>query len=378
MKRSEGRMKVAAAASVMLALSSAVSAQCLYRWKELAIEPLARTDQAMAYDQVRQEAVVFGGWRPIGSSVETVGETWTLGPGGWTLKTTTGPSARRGARMVFHEAMGVTILHGGGWNIPPMNDTYAWDGTAWTALTTGPARAMYAMAYDSARQRVVLHGGVKGADRHTWYLSGDTFELGPSGWTGASTSGPGMRMWHAMAYDKARQRTVLFGGNSGGTRFDDTWEWDGTAWEQKFPAVRPPARNGHAMVYDELSGKTLMWGGDVSQDAWEWDGTTWTQVEGGGPAALYYVSGAYDTDAQRIVVHGGEGGSSPIQSPGSTWVWERETLADLVPDGQVDFTDYLEFLNLFAIGHPRVDYNHDGTVDFADYLLFLNYFDAGC
>lgn len=52
--------------------------------------------------------------------------------------------------------------------------------------------------------------------------------------------------------------------------------------------------------------------------------------------------------------------------------------ADLNQDGVVDFTDYLEFLNLFDAGDARVDFNHDGVVDFADYLDFLNLFDAGC
>src|SRR5262249_52389706 len=31
----------------------------------------------------------------------------------------------------------------------------------------------------------------------------------------------------AMAYDSARGRTVLFGGNSGSAIFAETWEWDG-------------------------------------------------------------------------------------------------------------------------------------------------------
>jgi len=52
--------------------------------------------------------------------------------------------------------------------------------------------------------------------------------------------------------------------------------------------------------------------------------------------------------------------------------------ADLTDDGIVDFADYLEFLNLFDAGDPRVDFTMDGVVDFSDYLEFLNLFDAGC
>ncbi|MCC6676648.1 MAG: hypothetical protein IT436_05845 [Phycisphaerales bacterium] len=52
--------------------------------------------------------------------------------------------------------------------------------------------------------------------------------------------------------------------------------------------------------------------------------------------------------------------------------------ADLNGDGIVDFSDYLEFLNLYETLDPRVDFNHDGIVDFSDYLEFLNLYDAGC
>ncbi|MCC6676805.1 MAG: hypothetical protein IT436_06645 [Phycisphaerales bacterium] len=52
--------------------------------------------------------------------------------------------------------------------------------------------------------------------------------------------------------------------------------------------------------------------------------------------------------------------------------------ADLNGDGQVDFADYLEFLNLYDAQDPAVDFTGDGLVDFADYLEFLNLYEAGC
>ncbi|MCC6677397.1 MAG: dockerin type I repeat-containing protein [Phycisphaerales bacterium] len=51
---------------------------------------------------------------------------------------------------------------------------------------------------------------------------------------------------------------------------------------------------------------------------------------------------------------------------------------DLNGDGQVDFADYLEFLNLYDAGDPAADLNEDGEVDFADYLEFLNLYNEGC
>ncbi|MCC6678620.1 MAG: hypothetical protein IT436_15915 [Phycisphaerales bacterium] len=59
-------------------------------------------------------------------------------------------------------------------------------------------------------------------------------------------------------------------------------------------------------------------------------------------------------------------------------VVEIECVADFTGDGIVDFSDYLEFLNLYNDGDPLADLNGDGFVDFADYLAFLNRYDAGC
>src|SRR5262245_24313140 len=54
---------------------------------------------------------------------------------------------------------------------------------------------------------------------------------------------------HAMVYDAARQRVVLFSGSlyeSSG----ETWEWDGASWLRREPATKPPGRTLHALAYD--------------------------------------------------------------------------------------------------------------------------------
>jgi hypothetical protein len=40
---------------------------------------------------------------------------------------------------------------------------------------------------------------------------------------------PGHRYQPVMVYDRARGRTVLYGGIGAAT---DTWEWNGQRWEQ--------------------------------------------------------------------------------------------------------------------------------------------------
>lgn len=64
--------------------------------------------------------------------------------------------------------------------------------------------------------------------------------------------------------------------------------------------------------------------------------------------------------------------------PSAYWArWACACAADLNGDGQVDFSDYLEFLNLYEFEDPRVDLNQDGLVDFSDYLEFLNLYESG-
>ncbi|HKQ97094.1 MAG TPA: kelch repeat-containing protein, partial [Candidatus Polarisedimenticolia bacterium] len=70
-----------------------------------------------------------------------------------------------------------------------------------------------------------------------------------------------VRNAHAMAYDSARERVVLFGGADAERVRNDTWEWDGVAWTQ-VAATGPPPRTFPSMVYDETRRVALLFGGN--------------------------------------------------------------------------------------------------------------------
>ena len=63
-----------------------------------------------------------------------------------------------------------------------------------------------------------------------------------------------------MAYDRGRQRVVLFGGYErtpdARVRLGDTWEWDGTGWTLA-STTGPAPRNGAVMAYDERLGRVV-------------------------------------------------------------------------------------------------------------------------
>ena len=57
----------------------------------------------------------------------------------------------------------------------------------------------------------------------------------------------------------------------------------GLDWTQVTPANSPSARSQHAMTYDSVRGKVVMFGGtdgifNQVNDTWEYDGANWTQI----------------------------------------------------------------------------------------------------
>src|SRR5262249_35861277 len=207
-------------------------------------------------------------------------DTWEWDGAAWTQRRATDPAWRSCHAMAWDSAREVSVLFGG------FNDeTWERDGTSWTRrMVTGPEyRYWHAMAFDAPRGVPVLFGG-KNYDRSF----SDTWEGDGTNWTRRIVTGPSPRLLHAMAYDAARGVTVLFGGVSdycfrGCTSFSDTWEWNGTSWAQRI-VHGPSPRVAHHMAYDAVRGVTVLYGGDSSDETWEWDGTSWTRRSATGPS----------------------------------------------------------------------------------------------
>jgi hypothetical protein len=141
-------------------------------------------------------------------------------------------------------------------------------------------------------------------------------------WTQLSDSGPLPRYEHAMAFDSVRGMTVLFGGGAEtGTMYDETWEWNSSAWTRRTPDIHPRARICHAMAFDSARRVTVLFGGytdRLTRETWEWDGTNWTLRSTTGPLARYRHAMAYDSARGVMVLFGGLGQSGSL---GDTWEW---------------------------------------------------------
>jgi hypothetical protein len=108
-----------------------------------------------------------------------------------------------------------------------------------------------------------------------------------------------------MVYDVARAEMVLFGG-WGPASFADTWTYDGTGWVERHPLSSPSPRGLHSMAYDRARERTVLWsgseGGNSYVETWEWDGATWRRRT---PSMSPPPEGviAYRPDARRVVLY---------------------------------------------------------------------------
>ena len=83
---------------------------------------------------------------------------------------------------------------------------------------------------ETKRRLMILYGGV-GRDG----MLSDTWSWDGREWKRLADTGPEARAMGYLAYDRHRDRIVLFGGRRKGWPngdADDTWEWDGTRWSR--------------------------------------------------------------------------------------------------------------------------------------------------
>jgi len=196
-----------------------------------------------------------------------------------------------------------------------------YDGATWTVRTTFQGGAAQSMCYDPARQMMYIFGPW-GYDDKLWTYHCPTATL-----TLVSDNVIGGRDYAAIAFDTTRDRLVVHGGYNGNSLLADTWEWNpGTNTWQSFGNGPIGRRYAHRMVYDKARGKSVLHGGFYffnRNDTWTWNGATWTQLPSTGPGR-YVFNMLYDARRGRTVLHGGTTCCGEVEY-GSTWVLEGDS-----------------------------------------------------
>ncbi|HMA47523.1 MAG TPA: kelch repeat-containing protein, partial [Frankiaceae bacterium] len=280
----------------------------------LGTQPPRLWGASAAYDTRRQRVVIFGG--AVGPGTATVNDTWalTLWPTpSWEKLAPVGtpPEPRMGHTAIYDPALDRMVVTGGfleAGSITAYPGVFALefssDSLRWRRLELAGGvqvnRTFASAVYDSWHDRMVLYGGAEaGTYGDVWALSlGDSLS---AAWTQLlpAGTGPVNRRSHTAVFDGARDRMVVYGGNTErfwsttGTDLSDVWSLslDGPVqWsEVALSGVLPGARCEHAAFYDTKTDRMVVYGGTVDgttqDDSWQL-GWTFTPAAGvGAPAA---------------------------------------------------------------------------------------------
>ena len=255
--------------------------------------------------------------------------TWTWNGTNWTLTQTgiaNNPSERTGMGMAY-DGTNLALFGGKGpAGTGYMNDTWAWNGSAWTnpiandgynnGLTIRTAPYMAAMSGG-----VVLFGGkdYNHTLNDTWIWNGSSWALQ------SPAASPSIRLDAAFA-SNGTNKAVIFGGANGSYALNDAWSWNGTTWTLLATNTPPCVRKGAVMAWYPTGSYFLLFGGSDSNgnllnDTWTFDGTsTWTKLTPAGfhPSVRVGAMMAYDTSSSQMILFGGKDSKNLLND---TWTW---------------------------------------------------------
>ncbi len=239
------------------------------------------------------------------------------------------PTGGFASALAYDAARHRLVMFGGvlqnGQGIPvPRDETWEWDGVAWTLMSTPiapSARSDHSLVYDPVRRRVVLFGGATvGAlvGTETWEWDGGVWTARPSAVT------PPARSAAAATWDPERERVAIFGGRTDTAALGDWWEWDGVTWTE-VKGTLPSPRTGAAMIYEPVRGAMVLSGGQGLDETWERRAGVWSKIAAA-PPELQYPQLAFD--GTGVIAFGG---TDAGDSQGNTWRWDGTSWANIVP-----------------------------------------------
>ena len=215
--------------------------------------PKDRYYPSLAYDQVNQKILLFGGYNY--DTEEEFGDTWLYDP-----------------------------------------NTHSWQEVI-VSQSPPPSWAFRATT-DFKRKVVILH-----SPEATWEWDGLK-------WTKTSTSGP-KYYYGNLAYYPNLQKTIFFGGYQypADVCKNETWSYDGYNWQKLSVVNSPEKRCDSVLVFDSNIQKIVLFGGsneyyDIFNDLWAFDGSAWSKMTycGKSPEGYYDLLGGFDERRKRLVL----------------------------------------------------------------------------
>jgi hypothetical protein len=326
-------------------------------WAPIATQgssPSARYFPATAWDDVRDQLLVFGGGEGGSAGLS---DLWALSfasaPPAWSEVSAAGPTppGRLKSNLVYDPPRDrFLLLLGEHDNNQRLNDV--WElrlapAATWRPLApTGPPpapRSDAMVARDPGHDRLLVFGGMTPDDMNDlWALD---LASGDGAWQQQPiATGPSPRLAGLLRLDAAHDRLLLFGGygeaqvgNDIYTQpLSDTWALvldDTPFWQALSPAgFLPPARHSANGAFDPVHGRLILTCGETNNsetnDLWS---LTFDDVPT--PTLLALATREVSADRVRLVWSGAKPGSRATayrRDPGSDW----QSITSLLADGE--------------------------------------------
>ena len=289
----------------------------------LGLEPIGRYTHAAAYDVANDRMLVLGG---TAGAPTIFGDAWFYDPDydGSEQWIPAAPAPREGAAVAYDPVRQRLWLFGGNGYGGPLADLWALDlngGGQWICVQSmtppPPPRAHHTFLYDEQNDVLVCFGGESDSVlSDVWALADLDNPDGPS-WAPLAPLGapPDLEVGHTAIFDPLRHRIVVFGRESGGV---DNQVWALSlglvpVWTQMHPTgVGPFEGEFAASVYDPVADAMIVYGGGDPPATQTFRlllsglGLWMPVVTTGTPPARFGHAMVYDSNRQRAVVFGGE------------------------------------------------------------------------
>lgn len=305
-------------------------------------KPPARGAFSMAYDPSQRLTVVFGGW--TGSA--WLGDTWEWDGSVWTQRfPANSPTPRDSAMLTYDGLTGHLLMFGGvDTSGTEVSDTWDYDTVAktWTRLSPAisPAPRQHSgIAYDELTGKVLLFAGAPQRDMWEWSRTART-------WTLVNTPVGPSSIAPIMIYHAARHRTLAFDQYPRQRLFE--WDRLANAWQDVSATPAPAARDVPAFAYDRARHRGVLFGGEGAtlgqtlNDTWEVfsvNAASWSSISTpcGGAAGPTLRSGIMlpwlgETVTQRVDLAGGQAAVGVIGTSNTSWLGQALPLL-LTPYG---------------------------------------------
>jgi hypothetical protein len=265
-------------AAIQLAAASPAAAASPSAWQPLSGPP--QNNGAIALDDTHHRLFTFGGENTDMVRVMTLDGY----PYPWALFTAAGtPPAVRSATALQYDSARDRLLLFGGINAAghSFNDVWSLNlsGTpTWSKLTTtGPGpdpRSDASVCYDTATNKLFVFGGLDslGNDETSTLYALDLSAATPT-WSHPFQGGavPTSRAGSQFALDPFGRRIYLFGGtNNGGDELNDEYELNLNTFtwaSAPMTGIIPDARDHHVCVWDRNDQQLIVWGGNAVDDS---------------------------------------------------------------------------------------------------------------